>query len=102
MLLSAERTRLGFVLHFQEGSRRILVRRRDRRPVELGLRTLGVQIVDEYGARIDETQFEKEADPAFNKNPGPRLSQLLVDSFAPMWVVRWHQGRRVGQSSDDA
>jgi hypothetical protein len=27
---------------------------------------------------------------------------LLIDSFAPMPIVRWHHGRRVRQSSDDA
>jgi hypothetical protein len=70
--------------------------------VESALRDFGVRIVDEYGANIDQSQFEKEADPTFNKNVGPPLVHVLIDSFAPMPIVRWHHGRRVRQSSDDA
>ena len=102
MIRSLERTRRGFVLHLTEGAKALRVRQRDRRAIEEALRTLGVIVVDEYGARIDASQFEKEADPEFNRNAGPPLVHLLIDSFAPMAIVRWHHGRRVRQSSDDA
>ena len=43
----------------------VCVRQRNRRSVEETLRAAGVTIVDEYGARIDDSQFEKELDPEF-------------------------------------
>jgi hypothetical protein len=96
---SLERTRRGFILHLNAGPRELRVRDCDRRAVEGVFRSLGVIVVDEFGARIDPSQFEKEADPEFNRNAGPPLMHLLIDSFAPMPIVRWHRGRRVRQSS---
>lgn len=56
-LRSAERTRFGFILHLDNGSRRVYVRRKDRREVERALRGAGVVIVDEWGAQIDQSQL---------------------------------------------
>lgn len=100
-LISAERSRLGFVFHLSVGvTRRLYVRRGDRRAVERVLRDLHVLIVDEWGARIDESQFEKEADPLFNRNPGPGFWRIMYQSFAPLWFINWRIGRHMRQSSD--
>jgi hypothetical protein len=99
---SVERTRRGFVLHFDEGSATLRVSGDDRRQVEAALRGVGLTIVDEWGARVDESQFVKEQDPRFNRRVGPGFFVFLVESFAPLSVVGWLHRRRVRQSSDDA
>jgi hypothetical protein len=102
VIRSLERTRRGFILHLSDGPKSLGVKRTDRRVVEEAFRRLGIVVVDEYGARIDESQFQKEADPMFNQNVDLPISEWLVDSFAPLWFVNWFHGRRVRQSSDDA
>jgi hypothetical protein len=99
---TAERTRLGFTLHGANDQTRVYVRKRDRRTIEGVFRQLGVVIVDEYGARIDKSQFEKERDPSFNKNPGPGFWRLMYELFMPLWVLNWRWRRDMRQSSDDA
>ena len=67
-LLSAERmpSGRGFQLHVLSGDvLTMVVGKRRRRAVERSLRDAHVQVVDEYGARIDESQFRKEEDPEF-------------------------------------
>ena len=67
-VVTAERrvVRSGFHLHLSQGSRfSVRVRRGRLRKFENQLRNRGVVIVDEYGARVDQSQFEKEADPHF-------------------------------------
>jgi hypothetical protein len=102
VIRSRERTRRGFFLHLNEGPKLLRVKRADRRVVEQAFRRLGIVVVDEHGARIDESQFKKEAEPTFNQNVDPPMSEWVVDSFAPLWFVNWYRGRRVRQSSDDA
>jgi hypothetical protein len=67
-VLSAERRWYGFALHVASGPNwKLVARRRDRRQIEGELRRRGIVIVDEWGARVDQSQFEKEADPGFNR-----------------------------------
>ena len=73
-LLTVERMAFGNGLRLHLRSHQpivVLVKRRSRRSVESTLRDHGVQIVDEYGCRIDQSQFEKESDPRFNRKIGP-------------------------------
>jgi hypothetical protein len=103
-IVTAERiaSRRGFQLHGPSWQRLVVViRRSGQRRFEQQLRAHGVVIVDEWGARIDDSQFEKEADPRFNWNvdDGP---PFLVAAFAPMFVVRWWDRVTMRQSSDDA
>ena len=86
-ILSAERmpSGRGFRLHVLSGEPLTMIVGKDRqRDIEKSLRGGGVQIVDEYGARIDESQFDKEADP----------------EFIPRCVADYKRG--VGLWSDDA
>ena len=101
---SVERTRRGFRVHYaRASSRSVRVRPRLRRDVEAHLRELGAVIVDEYGAQIDASQFEKEADPAFRKlRTNDDLPSLLYGLLVPNWYLRWRFRRVVRQSSDDA
>ena len=73
-----------------------------RREAEQCLRDGGVLIVDQYGARIDESQFEKEADPYFNQRPGESVWSLLLITLTPNAVLRWRYRRAMRQWSDDA
>jgi hypothetical protein len=100
-VLTAERARRGFVLHVVHGEHVLRVRKRDRRDVERALRSLNVTIVDEWGARIDESQFAKEEDPEFNRNVGPGFWRMMWESFAPLFILNWGWRRRMRQSSDD-
>lgn len=86
-ILSAERLQRGrsLRLHTLAGEDVVLrAPRGGRRELERLLRDAGVTIVDEYGARIDQSQFEKEADP----------------TFVPRSVAEYR--RDVGQWSDSA
>jgi hypothetical protein len=92
-ILSAERLQSGrgFRLHTRGWeSLVVLTRRRDRREAERGLRDSGVLIVDQYGARIDESQFEKEADPEFNT----RFEENVWSLFRASCGALWSQCRR--------
>jgi hypothetical protein len=77
------------------------------------LRRERVRIVDEYGAMIDESQFEKEADPCFAKRRDPDepgVSDLLIALATPEFVYRKRRKRHqkelrlrdMRQSYDDA
>lgn len=89
---------------------RIAVRRSTSRVWESELRRAHVRIVDEYGAMIDESQFEKEADPGFVKrrDPGePRIWDLVKALAIPNFVLRRRFERalrraNLRQSYDDA
>jgi len=59
-------------------------------------------IVDQYGARIDESQFEKEADPKFNTRFEESIWSLLLVVLTPNAVHRWRYRRSMRQWSDDA
>jgi hypothetical protein len=98
--LSSER---GFVLHNKETkSLVVMTGKRRRREVERLLRDQGVLIVDRYGARIDESQFEKEADPEFNRHPGESIWPLLRVVLTPNAVLGWRHRRIMRQSSENA
>lgn len=99
-LLSVERSRHGFVLHRRHGESKVYVRSRDRRHVERIFRDLGITIVDEWGARIDESQFEKESDPTFNRKAGSGW-RSMYESLAPLTLINWRLRRDMRQSSDD-
>lgn len=104
MIRSIERTWRGFRLHLEDGSVVLRVSKRDRRVIEAAFRNLGVPVVDEYGARIDESQFEKElVAPEQLRDPDAigawRLVALML---TPNWFLGWRDRRRVRQSSDDA
>jgi hypothetical protein len=104
-VITAERVRGGFVLHLggaTPSTRQLRVARGDRREVECALRSLGVTIVDEYGARIDESQYARELDPAFNRKVGPGFAMFFLEAFGPRTVAHWLRRRGVRQSSDDA
>jgi hypothetical protein len=78
----------------------VLMRRSTVRVLEEQLRARNVVIVDEYGARIDDSQFAKEADPNFNRNVDDGFPPFLVAAFAPMFVVRWWSDRSMRHWSD--
>jgi hypothetical protein len=99
---SVERTRRGFVIHFGRGVATMRVKPSDRRRVEAAFRSLGVVIVDEWGAQIEESQFAKEADPQFNRNVDDGLPSFWVALLTPNWYLRYRHRRLVRQSSDDA
>lgn len=104
-IVTAERmaSRLGFRLHAHGWeSLVVLVRRSAQRGFEEELRAGGVVIVDDLGARIDESQFEKEVDPEFNRNVDDGFPPFLLAAFAPMFVLRWWERWSMRQSSDDA
>ena len=104
-LLSVERMafRNGLRLHLRSHEPIVvLVRRCSRRTVESVLREGGVQIVDEYGCRIDESQFEKEADPRFNRKVGPGFWGFLGLAFGPKWLGARLDATYMRQSSDNA
>ena len=88
---------------------RVLVRRSKGRGWESELRRERVRIVDEYGAMIDESQFEKEADPSFAKRRyphDPRFWDLVIGLLTPKFVYRRRRERArleyMRQSYDDA
>ena len=92
---------------------RVRVRRSKSRIWELELRRAHVRIVDEYGAMIDESQFEKEADRSFAKRRyphDPRFWDLVIGLLTPKFVYRkrWNRYQRelrldnLRQSYDDA
>jgi hypothetical protein len=83
VVLSIERTRRGFALHLVDGARRLDVAKRERRAVEGAFRSLGVTVVDEYGCRIDQSQFDREADPTFNHKLGPSAWQFWPRALVP-------------------
>jgi hypothetical protein len=86
-VLSAERIWYGFALHAVSAPNwRLVVRRRDRRLVEEELRRRGLVIVDEWGARVDQSQFEKEADPGFNRLPTDW--NAFRDALTPNFIHR--------------
>jgi hypothetical protein len=104
-ILSAERlcSGRGFRLHSHERESLVVLTGKDkRRDAERRLRDGGVLIVDQYGARIDESQFEKEADPDFNRRPGESVWPLLLIVLTPNVVHRWRHRRLMRQWSDDA
>jgi len=93
VIRSVERTRRGFILHLADGAWELKVRPPGRRPVEFAFRALGVEVVDEWGARIDLSQFEKESDPAFNRKVGPGFWGFFVMAFFPL-LYFWWQAKR--------
>jgi hypothetical protein len=78
------------------------MKRRARRSVEAALREQGVQLVDEYGCRIDQSQFEKESDPRFNRKIGPGFWAFLVMAYGPRWLSARLDAKYMRQSSDSA
>ena len=103
--MTAERmaSRHGFRLHGRGWKNLVvLVRRSGQRGFEETLRAGGVVIVDEYGARIDASQFDKEADPEFNRNVDDGLRSLFSALITPNWYLGWRYRRSMRQSSDDA
>jgi hypothetical protein len=104
-ILSAERLQSGrgFRLHTQGWeSLVVLTGKGKRREAERRLRDGGVMIVDQYGARIDESQFEKEADPEFNTRFEESIWSLLLIVLTPNAAHRWRYRRAMRQWSDDA
>jgi len=101
-IVSAERLQSGrgFRLHTQGwGSLVVLVAKSKCREVERRLRDGCVLVVDQCGARIDESQFEKEADPEFNT----RFEENVGSLFRASCGALWSQCRRsMRQWSDDA
>lgn len=63
---------------------------------------MGVVIVDEYGARIDASQFAKEGDPQFNKRDGIEVRSALRLLLTPNFVLRRRLRHSMRQWSDDA
>jgi hypothetical protein len=101
-VLTIERAKRGFRLHLESGaSARMFVRRRERRPTEREFRRRGLVIVDEWGARIDESQFAKEGDPRFNRKSDPEYLSWW-EFYLPMFLLKRRESRHVRQSSDDA
>jgi hypothetical protein len=103
--LSVERMAFGNGLRLHLRSHHpivVLVKRGARRSVESALREHGVQIVDEYGCRIDQSQFDKEADPSFNSKIGPGFWAFLGLSFGPRWLGARLDAKYMRQSSDNA
>ena len=70
--------------------------------MEAVVREVGCLVVDEYGARIDRSQFEKEADPKFNTRFEESIWSLLLVVLTPNAVHRWRYRRSMRQWSDDA
>jgi hypothetical protein len=104
-LLSVERMAFGNGLRLHLRSHRaivVLVKRSARRSVESSLRDQGVQIVDEYGCRIDQSQFDREADPAFNRKIGPGCLGFIAMAFGPRWLSARLDAKYMRQSSDNA
>jgi hypothetical protein len=102
-ILSVERTRSGFRIHSRNCvPAAIRVEKGARRGVEAELRAAGMVIVDEWGARIDASQFEKEADPAFRKLRTDDDLPSALWALVPNWYLGWRHRRLVRQSSDDA
>jgi hypothetical protein len=102
---SVERTRRGFVAHYADGAGNVeKVPGRLRREVESELRLAGVVIVDEWGAQIDSSQFEKESDPDFRKlrTDDAFFPSLVWTLLTPNWYLRWRHRRLMRQLSDDA
>ena len=102
MILSVERSRRGFVMHVEDGARVLQVQRKDRRAVKQEFRTMGVVIVDHYGCRIDQSQFDREANPEFNRRVGPGLWGFLGMAFGPKWLSHRLNNRYLRQSYDNA
>jgi hypothetical protein len=93
----------GFRLHGRGWGRLFIVMRRHKlRSFEADLRAARVVIVDQWGARIDFSQFAKEEDPEFNRDVDDGLPPLLVTLLTPNAVLRWRLRRLMRQSSDDA
>src|SRR4051812_39754935 len=68
-ICSVERISLGFGFHLASGRyRRLIVGPVRRRNIERALRDADLVIVDRYGARIDLSQFQKEADPTYGRD----------------------------------
>ena len=104
-ILSSERRSSGWGLRLHLASAKpvvVTVRPRACRAVEGKLRSAGVTIVDEYGAQIDQSQFDKEADPSFNHKVGPGFWYLVGALLTPNWYLGWRHRRLMRQSSDDA
>lgn len=102
-IATAERVRRGYRLHGSGWENlTVLVAKSRMRDVEQALRCGGVMIVDEVGARIDASQFEKEADPAFNRNVDDGFPSFWASLLTPNFVLRWRHERSMRQSSDDA
>jgi hypothetical protein len=104
-LLSVERMGFWYGLRLHLRSHQpivVLLRRRSRRGVESALRENRVQIVDEFGCRIDRSQFDKEADPRFNGKVGPGFWGFLAMAFGPKWLIARLDARYMRQSSDSA
>lgn len=70
--------------------------------MEAELRERDVQVVDEYGCRIDQSQFAKEADPRFNRKIGPGCLGFLALAFGPKWLGARLNAKYMRQSSDNA
>ena len=99
-IVTAERmpSRIGFRLHGRGWQRLVVVVRRSRlRSFEERLRAGGVVIVDEWGARIDASQFAKESDPEFNRNVDDGRPPLLASLLTPNFVLRWRSRRAMRQ-----
>jgi len=81
------------MLHLDGDPRALRVRQRDRRAVEAAFRSLDVRVVDSWGAQVDDSQFVKEADSAFNRKIGPSFCGFYVLAFMPRLYL-WWQNRR--------
>jgi nitric oxide synthase oxygenase domain/subunit len=102
MILSVERSRRGFVLHVEDGTRELRVRSKHRRAVEHEFRELGVVVVDQHGCAIDQSQFDRELNPQFNRKIGPGLWGFLGTAFGPKWLSHRLHERYMRQSYDNA
>jgi hypothetical protein len=104
-IATAERleSRWGYRLHGRGWQNLVIVCRPSQmRRVEGVLRARGVVVVDQFGARIDDSQFAKEADPNFNRNVDDGLPSFFVLLFTPNFLLRRRSRRAVRQWSDDA
>jgi hypothetical protein len=92
---------LGFRLHLYGGTSVVVLAWR-RRSLEAQFRATRLVIVDEWGAQIDASQFEKEGDPTFRRLRTDDDLPSLWWALVPNSYLRWRHRRRVRQSSDDA
>jgi hypothetical protein len=104
-IVTAERlpSRIGFRLHGRGWTKLVvIVSRSGLRAFEGQLRSGEVVVVDQWGARIDESQFAKEEDPDFNRNLDTEMPGLIRTVLTPNFVLRWRSRRAMRQWSDDA
>ena len=92
----------GFRLHGPAWERlRVFVRRTGQRAFEERLRLAGVVIVDQWGARIDRSQFEKEKNPEFNRKVDDGAPSLLLTLVTPNFILARRGRGAMRQWSDD-